>query len=247
MSDMDAEAMREGELWGRQAAQRAEYNARMSMPAWKTAIERTGIKEGTTVLDLGCGSGEFCAAATEAGARATGIDASDAMIALARRASTAEFHVRALGALPWEDGTFDVVTAFNALFFAPDPEAMFAEAVRVSNDYVVVCDWHPDDASAILTIAWAVRGRSGRRPAVTPEPLEKLTIDIPQEHPDEQTMLRALMCTGGYQPLIESEGEESVARKVRAAAEPFRTAEGGYRFANRYLMSIFRKNEIPRM
>ena len=25
-----------------------------------------------------------------------------------------------LGRLPWRDGTFDVVTAFNALFFAED-------------------------------------------------------------------------------------------------------------------------------
>src|SRR4029450_6328762 len=106
---------------------------------------------------------------TEAGARATGIDASHKMIELARSAApTAEFHVRALGRLPWEDGTFDVVTAFNALFFAPDPEAAFAEAVRVSRDHVVVCDWHPDHPSDIITIGWAVRGPSGRRLAQMP-------------------------------------------------------------------------------
>jgi hypothetical protein len=51
---------------------------------------------------------------------------------------------------------------------------------------------------------------------------------------------------GGVQLIIESEGEESVAAKIRAAAEPFRTADGGYRFVNKYLMSVFRKNEIPR-
>jgi SAM-dependent methyltransferase len=246
MTDSDA-AMQEGELWGRRATQRAALGAKMSMPAWKTAIERTGVTVGTTVLDLACGSGEFCALATEAGAHATGIDASHEMIRLARRtAPAAEFHVRALGRLPWEDGTFDVVTAFNALFFAADPEAAFAEAVRVSRDHVVVCDWHPEHQSDIITIGWAVRGPSGRRSARTPEPQRKLTIDIPQEHPDEDTMLRTLLSTGGYQRLIEGEGEESVAEKIRAAAEPFRTADGGYRFANKYLMSLFRKNEIPR-
>ncbi|MDX8035598.1 class I SAM-dependent methyltransferase [Lentzea sp. BCCO 10_0856] len=242
----DSQAVREGELWGRRAAHRAAHGAKMSMPAWKTAIERTGIGAGTTVLDLACGSGEFCATATEAGAKATGIDISPAMIALARQSSTAEFHERALGPLPWPDGTFDVVTAFNALFFAADPEEAFAEAVRVSKDYVVVCEWHPEQPSDIITIARAVRGPSGRRGTRLPEPRQKLTIDIPQEHPDEATMLRAMLSVGSVQPIIESEGEESVAAKIRAATEQFRTADGGYLFANRYLMSVFRKNEIPR-
>jgi len=236
--------MRVGELWGRRAAQRAAHGAKMSVPAWKTAIERTNIKPGSTVLDLGCGSGEFCALATEAGAHATGIDASHKMIELAReQAPAAEFHVRALDQLPWQDGTFDVVTAFNALFFAPDPEAAFAEAVRVSKDYVVVCDWHPEHTSAILAVGWAIRGPSGRRRPEMPEPHENLTIDIPQHYPDEDTMLRAFLSTGGYQPIIEDEGEENVAEKIRAATEQFRTADGGYRFANKYLMSIFRKNQ----
>ncbi|MFI6102469.1 class I SAM-dependent methyltransferase [Lentzea sp. NPDC051213] len=245
--DPDTKAIREGELWGRQAGQRAAHSARMSMPAWRKAIEHTGIGNGTSVLDLACGSGEFCAEATKAGARATGIDISEAMIALARgTAPQAEFRVWPLGPLPWEDGTFDVVTAFNALFFAADPEAAFAEAVRVSRDHVVVCDWHPDDASDILVIARAIRGPSGRRRARTPEPHEKLTIDIPVEHPDENSMLHSLLSAGSIQRLIESEGEENVAEKIRVVTEPFRTADGGYRFANRYLMSIFRKNEIPR-
>lgn len=240
------DATPEGELWGRRAAQRAALGAKMSMPAWKTAVERAGIRPGSTVLDLACGSGEFCALATEAGAHATGIDASHEMIRLARLAApAAEFHVRALGPLPWQDGTFDVVTGFNALFFAPDPEAAFAEAVRVSKDYVVVCDWHPEHTSAILAVGWAIRGPSGRRRPEMPEPHENLTIDIPQHYPDEATMLRGFLSTGGYQRMIESEGEESVAEKIKAATEPYRTPDGGYQLENKYLMSIFRKNEIP--
>ncbi|MEV6715694.1 methyltransferase domain-containing protein [Lentzea sp. NPDC051208] len=93
----DSQTVREGELRGRKASQRAALGAKMSMPAWKTAIERTGITTGTKVLDLACGSGEFCAAATKAGGEAIGIDISPAMIALARQASTAEFHELPLG------------------------------------------------------------------------------------------------------------------------------------------------------
>ncbi|WP_434440783.1 class I SAM-dependent methyltransferase [Lentzea sp. E54] len=239
----ETQPVREGELWGRRAAQRAALGAKMSMPAWKAAIERTVITTGTTVLDLACGSGEFCAAAVAAGATATGIDISPAMIALARQASTAEFHELALGALPWQDGTFDVVTAFNALFFAADPDEAFAEAVRVSRSHVVVCEWHPEHPSDLLVIGRAVRGPGGRTGAKLPVPDEKLTIDIPQAHPDEATMLHSFLSVGSYQRIIESEGEKKVAEKIRAAAEPFRAADGSYRFANKYLMSLFRKNE----
>lgn len=53
------------------------------------------------------------------GARATVIDASASMVELAlHQVPQAEFHVWPLGTLPWGDNTFDVVTAFNALFFA---------------------------------------------------------------------------------------------------------------------------------
>ncbi|SMD11414.1 class I SAM-dependent methyltransferase [Lentzea albidocapillata] len=239
----ETQAEQEGELWGRMAAQRAALGAQMSMPAWKTAIERTGITAGTKVLDLACGSGEFCAAATDAGAEATGIDISPSMIALARQASTAEFHELPLGRLPWQDGTFDVVTAFNALFFARDPDEAFAEAVRVSKDYVVVCQWHPEFPSDLLVVGRAVRGTGGRRGAKLPEPQEELTIDIPLVHPDEATMLRSFLSVGSYQRIIENEGEEKVAEKIRAAVEPFQKPDGTYRFSNKYLMSVFRKDQ----
>lgn len=238
--------MSEGELWGRKAAERAALGARMSLPAWETAIERTGIRVGTTVLDLACGSGEFCALAVEAGAKATGIDLSRAMVEVARSRSTAEFHELPLGRLPWQDGTFDVVTAFNALFFADDPDLAFAEAVRVSRDYVVVCQWHPRERSDLLVVGRAVRGPSARTGAELPEPHEELTIDIPQVHADEATMLRSFLSVGSYQRIIDNEGEEKVVEKIRAAVEPFRTPDGRYRFSNKYLMSVFRKRQAAR-
>lgn len=107
---------------------------------------------------------------------------------------------------------------------------------------VVVCEWHPEHPSDLLVIGLAVRGPSGRRRANLPEPQERLTIDIPQVHPDEDTMPRSFLSVGSFQRLIENEGEEKVAEKIRAVVEPFRAPDGAYRFANKYLMSIFRKN-----
>jgi 2-polyprenyl-3-methyl-5-hydroxy-6-metoxy-1,4-benzoquinol methylase len=41
------------------------------------------IGKGTCVLDVGCGSGEFCRLAYAIGAHVSGIDAAEAMIELA--------------------------------------------------------------------------------------------------------------------------------------------------------------------
>ncbi|SDM42303.1 hypothetical protein SAMN04488074_12167 [Lentzea albidocapillata subsp. violacea] len=56
-------------------------------------------------------------------------------------------------------------------------------------------------------------------------------------------MLRSFLSVGSYQRVIESEGEEKVADKIRAAVEPFQNQDGTYRFSNRYLMSVFRKDQ----
>jgi len=234
----------EADCWGRNAAERAARGAAMSLPAWRKAIERTRIGPGTKVLDLACGSGEFCRLATDAGAEATGIDASQRMIEVAEQhAPEAEFRRAALGTLPWQDNEFDVVTAFNALFFAEDPEHAFAEMVRTSRDYVVVCGWHPQKVSDLLVVGREVRGPRTRRNARLPKPDEELMIHIPVEHPDEDTMVRSMMSVGAYQRVVESEGEKATAEKIRKAAEQFRTPDGGYRFENYFLMQVFRKND----
>lgn len=87
----------------------------------------------------------------------------------------------------------------------------------------------PELPSDVLTVGRAVRGPGGRRSAALPAPQEELTIDIPLTHPDEATMLRSFLSVGAYQRVVESEGEE----KIRAAVEPFRTPDGGYRFRTR--------------
>lgn len=107
--------VQKGARWGERATVRAALGARMSEPAWRTALDQTAVSHGTTILDLGCGSGEFCSTATERGAKATGIDASEEMLRLARQqAPEAEFHRLQLGRLPWQDNSFGVVTAFTS-------------------------------------------------------------------------------------------------------------------------------------
>ena len=106
---------------------------RLSRPAWEAVLAAVGVGEGTTLLDVACGSGELAALARARGAAVHGIDAAEAMIALARTAVPgADLRVGTLEALPWPDAAFDVVTGFNAFQFAPDMVAALAEAARVT-------------------------------------------------------------------------------------------------------------------
>src|SRR5437016_5137689 len=73
-----------------------DFHAKGLAPALLRLFETTGLA-GSTVVDLGCGSGIWAAYLEAAGFHAVGVDLSPAMIALARRrAPAAEFHVASL-------------------------------------------------------------------------------------------------------------------------------------------------------
>lgn len=84
-------------------------------------------------LDLGCGPGRHALYLAAAGFACAGVDASATAIAsaaeAARRAGLqVDLHRRAFDALPFEDGTFDYVLAFNAIYHGDEPAAVAALA-----------------------------------------------------------------------------------------------------------------------
>ena len=119
-------ATRWGPLWGARPEHWLLSEAQQR-PTYEAALERVDLKPGWRVLDIGCGAGTFLALVTDRGAQASGIDASDALIALAReRVPEADLRVGEMQALPYEDGRFDLVTGFNSFFFADDVVAALA-------------------------------------------------------------------------------------------------------------------------
>jgi cyclopropane fatty-acyl-phospholipid synthase-like methyltransferase len=99
-------------------------HASPSHPAWAAVADVTGIGRGTRVLDVGCGTGGFCALAAERGAVVHGIDAMPERVAEARgRVPGGDFRVELMEQLPWPAGSFDVVTGFNAFQYALDVRA----------------------------------------------------------------------------------------------------------------------------
>jgi|SRR6266567_241477 len=74
----------EGPVWSAAASGWVTYWARFAAPAREAVAQAAGIEAGISVLDVGCGSGEFCELAAARGAGVSGIDAAG-LIEFARR------------------------------------------------------------------------------------------------------------------------------------------------------------------
>jgi SAM-dependent methyltransferase len=115
----------------------------------------------TTVLDVGCSAGYLLEAARTLGLAAAGVDASHYAVDLCRqRGFRAE--VGALEALPFPDGTFDVVTAKHTLEHTSAPLQALAEMRRVLQPGGVVFLVVPDASHWLL--GWFPRRGSAFRP-----------------------------------------------------------------------------------
>jgi 2-polyprenyl-3-methyl-5-hydroxy-6-metoxy-1,4-benzoquinol methylase len=77
---------------------------------------------GRTLLDVGCGSGAFVAAAARCGFEAHGMDVSPQAAAVARRQSGVDVRQGDLSDDPWGGRKFDFVTMFHVLEHLPDPK-----------------------------------------------------------------------------------------------------------------------------
>ncbi|PTN31680.1 class I SAM-dependent methyltransferase [Desulfonatronum sp. SC1] len=92
------------------------------------------------LLEVGCGPGRFLQFFWESGFDVSGLDASPAMLELARErlGNRAELHLGQAEHLPFRDKEFDVVALLTLLEFCPDPEPVLQEALRVARKAVLV-------------------------------------------------------------------------------------------------------------
>jgi SAM-dependent methyltransferase len=89
-------------------------------------------KPGQKALDIGCGGGANLRRMREAGAEVRGLDPSpDSVAASSSVCPGAEIKSGDAAAIPWPDGEFDIVTAFETVYFWQDLPACFREIARV--------------------------------------------------------------------------------------------------------------------
>jgi SAM-dependent methyltransferase len=117
---------------------------------------------GAKTLEIGCGEGRVARDLAERGHRVTGLDASPTLVRAAAEADPGgTYLVGAAEALPFADGSFDLVIAYNALMDVQDMPAAVAEAARVLAPGGRLCacvthpipdagTWREDDTLAIV-------------------------------------------------------------------------------------------------
>lgn len=102
---------------------------RMDVGWRRTTLESLALRPGSTVLDLACGTGDFCVELEQAGHRPVGVDLSYGMLAAARTGSP--LVQGDLLKLPIADGSVDAAVCGFALRNLVELEPFFAELARV--------------------------------------------------------------------------------------------------------------------
>jgi SAM-dependent methyltransferase len=113
-------------------------------------IDRLDLSPGTRILDVACGTGILTLPSARARATVTGVDIATNLLEQARSRAAAEglrvqFDEGDAEQLPYADESFDVVVSMFGVMFAPRPELVAAELLRVcrSGGRVALANWTP--------------------------------------------------------------------------------------------------------
>jgi ubiquinone/menaquinone biosynthesis C-methylase UbiE len=114
-------------------------------------VRLTPIQPGCRLLDVACGTGNSAVPAARAGATVTGLDIASNLLAQARQRASEEnlkihFEEGDAEELPFPDQSFDVVLSMFGAMFAPRPERVAAELIRVCKPggQIAMANWTPE-------------------------------------------------------------------------------------------------------
>lgn len=122
--------------------------AQPMLPGALEFLERLHLQPGQKVLDVGCGAGQIAIPAARAGILVTGVDIAANQIADARARAESEgvevrFEEGDAEALDFPDASFDAVVSLIGAMFAPRPNRVSAELLRVCRPggRVIMANW----------------------------------------------------------------------------------------------------------
>jgi uncharacterized peroxidase-related enzyme len=228
------------EGWGRKAVEFATLFEPTHFREYVVMQDRLGLGAGDRVLDMACGSGLALELASVRGARCAGIDASPRLLAVARdRNPDADIRTGDMNDLPWDDGSFDIVTSFRGIW-GTTPNAL-AEALRVLAPggrlgftvwghikvspgawafapFSLAAESKVRNQAAMVSI-----GRPGAGEALLAESgferVERFDVPFVLEFPDPEAYARALASTGPAFEAIQAVGEETFRKSAVQSAE----------------------------
>jgi ubiquinone/menaquinone biosynthesis C-methylase UbiE len=130
-------------------------------PEAESFVARLEVAPGARVLDLACGTGSVTIPLARRGAVVTGLDMAPNLLEEAREGASREglpirFDEGFAEALPYPDGSFDVLVSMFGVMFSPLPDIVASEMARVLR---------PGGRLALAN--WTRSGVSGKFGAIT--------------------------------------------------------------------------------
>lgn len=251
-----------GLAWGQRSRDWACLFEHYAVDVIQAIFQRLGVDEGTSVLDVACGSGLAIRYADAMGASVAGIDAAATLVEIARdRTPNADVRLGNMFELPWADDSFDAVTSINGVWGGC--EGALAEIHRVlrPGGRVGISFWgkgHLDLRPCF--VAFAVNAPASHmdgmrrtndiaRPGVAETMLESTGFDVVErggrvstiEWPDGDTAWRAISSVGPAVPALEHVGADVLRPQVMEALDGLRDRHGIYRFCNDHQFVIASK------
>ena len=253
----------QGPLWGAAADDWATIVEPGQIPFYEAALDATRVGAGTKFLDVGCGSGLALELAHRRGATVSGLDAAEGLLAFARtRLPGADLRHGDLEDLPYDDGSFDAVTAFNSVQFASDPVAALREIKRVASpgSPVAVATWGRVEQCEMRFVLGAIGsllpppppGAGGPFALAAPGALEALVesagltaeqaIDVPTPfiYADLGTAVRGVLASGVGRRAIDIAGQEAATSVAAGALRTATLADGSIHLDNVFKVVVAR-------
>ncbi|MFN2470356.1 MAG: class I SAM-dependent methyltransferase [Gaiellaceae bacterium] len=248
-------ATAQAELWGERARDWADvmegWNG-WGVPVYRHILERVPVGRDNAVLDVGCGARRFCRMVADRGARISGLDATPALVEIAReRIPDGDFRIGDMEELPWADDSFDVVTGFNSFFIAADMvNALEARRVaRPEASVAMTVFGRPErcqSTAAFEAIAGLLPAKPGGNGVKTSQALHEqgaleafatqagLTpeeagyINLVESYPNLETMLRGVMAAPPMVRAGRAVGDDAVRDALTEVFHGFETPTGSY-------------------
>ncbi|MDZ7677059.1 MAG: methyltransferase domain-containing protein [Acidimicrobiales bacterium] len=243
-----------GQAWGARSVDWAYLFEPYARPANEVVFDQLGVGAGIGLLDIACGSGFAAQTASRRGATVSGLDASAALVDIARaRTPEGDFRVGDMFALPFPDACFDVATSFNGIWKGCEAALHEARRVLTPAGKLGLTFWgHPERLGLLPYFVKVIelsppshgeaslqQGDTGRAGVIDEmltstgfNPRQAGTVTVINEWPDVDTAVRALAAAGPSIPAIEAVGFDTFCDALREVIEPLQVDGIGIRIAS---------------
>jgi SAM-dependent methyltransferase len=231
-------------------------------PLWQDTLAALQVKPGMRFLDAGCGAGGASVLAAALGSEVTGLDASAALLDIAReRLPQAHFVHGDLEELPFPDRHFDAALAANSVIFAEDIRQALRELCRVvrAGGRLAVTSWGKPEQVEMKDVFAAVASAMPQRPpgggpfawsadGALANLLGETGFTVTAEgssqcdfrYRDFEAFWRAQTSAGNYQPALQAVGPDRMRQIVGEAVGPYTHADGAIVLRNAYRWAVGR-------